>query len=626
MICTGRPLFPLVLLAQVLIANPALALPARLVLFFDGVAYQDVKALQQGVIGRDGQFRQCFTNYFPASRVISTYPSASDVASTDIFGNRPLPGYQRTYYSYAANSSMFINAVTSAVEFEHQFNWLLPRGWPYAMSFVAPLRSFRWEVPELIRSFLAATNIPGSFYAYITSTDNAQHLSRDILPMLCELDRQLEQLRATYRAQQGRELEVLIFSDHGNNHTRAKRVKIRPFLKRAGYRIGTSIHTPKDVILPTAGIESWVEIHNHPSQTEALLAYLTRLQGVDVVTARAPDSPTNFIVMNSASGTSRPRPRPDSPTNFIVMNSKGERAVIDSDPTKDSFRYRPERGDPINYAPVAKKLKDSGRLDNDGFGSADAWFRETTSHHYPVALERIVHGHTCVTLNPAPIIISLDRHYVHAAFWIKAGSGLVNCGGTHGGLGHLDSTGVLLSTFAPTEDTTTGRLAALYDGFSAVRDYRTTENGAEFISLKGQALTRIPRVPLDRNYKLLDSGKLYLRVWSPLFAGNGCDATLNLKVRPMDDFRPLHIRRGDPKPASQQHQLSLDPAIAFPENCTHERVYAFPEAAKFTPTRSYRLSGWLGSDPARRGRAVPAPVRIFEFDFRTDARGRPVPY
>src|SRR5271157_1081475 len=77
------------------------ALPTRLVLALDGVAYRDLKALQAGITrtnfwGKPIQLRAFAADegYFPVSRMISTFPSASDVAWTDIFGDRPLPGYQ----------------------------------------------------------------------------------------------------------------------------------------------------------------------------------------------------------------------------------------------------------------------------------------------------------------------------------------------------------------------------------------------------------------------------------------------------------------------------------------------------------------------------------------------------
>ena len=92
-------------------------------------------------------------------------------------------------------------------------------------------------------------------------------------------------------------------------------------------------------MLPTCGIESWVEIHNTPAETETLAQLLWHLQGADLVTARLPDQ-TN---------------------RFLVINSKGERGFIDWNPARNSYRYSPDTGDPLAYRPVVATLakKDS---------------------------------------------------------------------------------------------------------------------------------------------------------------------------------------------------------------------------------------------------------------------------
>jgi hypothetical protein len=114
-----------VLLALPIFPVTSFALPDRLVLGLDGVAYRDMKALQAGILYTNiWGIRvplQAFSpgeGYFPVSRLISTFPSTSDVAWTDIFGDRPLPGYQRTYFSTAANSQIIINGITTTMEHE----------------------------------------------------------------------------------------------------------------------------------------------------------------------------------------------------------------------------------------------------------------------------------------------------------------------------------------------------------------------------------------------------------------------------------------------------------------------------------------------------------------------------
>src|SRR5215468_6093803 len=71
-----------------------------------------------------------------------------------------------------------------------------------------------------------------NYYALILSTDSAQYMAGDILAVVCALHERLQALRAAYRVREGRELEILILSDHGNNHAgRSHRVRINTFLR-----------------------------------------------------------------------------------------------------------------------------------------------------------------------------------------------------------------------------------------------------------------------------------------------------------------------------------------------------------------------------------------------------------
>jgi hypothetical protein len=91
-------------------------LPRRLIVLVDGVSYRDLKALQEGITytrGRKFHRHGFHQGYFPVSRLVSTFPSVSDPAWTDILGNRPTPGYQRTYFDAAEDSEIFNNGVTS---------------------------------------------------------------------------------------------------------------------------------------------------------------------------------------------------------------------------------------------------------------------------------------------------------------------------------------------------------------------------------------------------------------------------------------------------------------------------------------------------------------------------------
>lgn len=586
--------------------STGVALPRRLVIALDGIAYRDMKALQSGItytnIWGSVLHRQAFSSldegYFPVSRLVSTFPSTSDVAWTDIFGNRPLSGYQRTYFSTAANSLISLSGVTTTLEHERQMDWQVESGFIRSMGYIYSAHVFEYEMRKLVKNFWNTRSTNADYYAYLRTSDDAQHLDRDIFSLLCLLDKQLQDLRVRYKAEEGRDLQIVILSDHGHNHAGSgQRVKVRDFLEKAGYRIAQSIVNSNDIVVPTAGIEDWVEIHNSDAETERLAQLLTRLKGVDVLTARLPGH-TN---------------------HFLVMNSKGERAIIEWNPAKNTFRYSIEEGDPLNYRPVVEALKQKNLLDADRFATADAWMNETMTNHYPLALERIVRGFTSATLNPATILISLDNQFVNAGWLVKEGSHLENYGSTHGALDDINSNGILLSNFKPTVDTSSDRVAGQFDGFPGLRNYHAEENGAEWVTKNEQSLTRIARVPFDRDYRLLPNGDVFLRVWSPELNNLTFHCPIQVVLKKIPRFGNAQVDRGSRKPGSAPgRHLTFSEPISFPDTCADERIYALPPDVILEPHAQYQISGWVGN----RGQGD----SLFEFNFYTNDSGRPAPY
>jgi hypothetical protein len=474
----------------------------------------------------------------------------------------------------------------------------LNNGFLRSMGYVYSVHVYEFELHELEKNFFASKSTNGSFYAYIRSSDDAQHLDRDIMAMLCMLDERLQDMRARYKAMEGRDLQIVILSDHGHNHAGpGKRVQVRSFLQKAGYRVTDTIASPKDVVLPTTGIETWVEIHNAPAATEKLAHLLTHLAGADLVTARIPNK-TN---------------------RFLVLNSDGEQAVIVWNPAKNAFRYSAVNGDPLDYSPVVQTLAREHQLDADDFASANAWMAATMTNRYPLALERIVRGFNQVTLNPATIIISLNNHYVNSGWLVKKGSELVTCGSTHGGLDNLNSDGILLSNFKPTHDTSSDRVAQQFDDFPGLRDFRDVESGAEWVTQKEQEKTRIARDPFDRDCRQLAANDVFLRVWSPRLDQLPGDYPIEVVLKKIPRYATAQAERGTRKllPALGQHLTFNDP-VSIPDIYDCERIYALPPDLILKPHTHYQISGWLGD--------YQQSDFLFEFDFYTDAHGRPAAY
>lgn len=588
----------------VFLETPGNAMPARLVVAVDGIAYRDMAALQAGVPhtnfwGRR-TVRRAFTaedGYYPVSRMVSSFPSASDVAWTEIFGDRPLPGYQRTYFCKAANQEISLNGVTTTVEHEKQMDYQLQNGFFRALGYLYPMRTYNLEIFHALREFRRCPPGQTNFYIYLRATDDAQHLDRDIQKILCDLDRRLQKLRAECKAETGRDLQIVILSDHGHNHAgRGRRVEVSPFLEKLGYRVAETIAGPKDVVLPTVGVESWVEVHNAPEVTETLVEQLCHLEGADVITASLPGQSNRFL----------------------VMNAKSERAFIDWRPESGSYRYDAERGDPLDYLPAVEALRREHKLDADGYASADDWMDATMKHRYPLALERIARGLAHNTLNPATIIISLDNSFVHDSWLTQSGSRLVTCRSTHGGLDDLCSNGILLSNFQPTRDTSTLRVAAQFDDFGGLRNFREEENGAEWFAKKAQAAVRIQRRPLDRDFALLPDNGIFLRVWSPQFKQLDGNIPLTAVIEKMPDPGPSRIGRGYAAPEPEKIRIAFPGPVLPVAAPDCERIYGLSSHLVLEPRTEYKMSGWISADRSQHP--------LFVLNFSTDAGGRPLVY
>ena len=75
-------------------------------------------------------------------------------AWTEILGNLPAPGYQRTYFSAATRSQVSLNGVTTSAEYEKQMTWQMQGGLRRVTSYGSPARAFRYELNEMVKSFL----------------------------------------------------------------------------------------------------------------------------------------------------------------------------------------------------------------------------------------------------------------------------------------------------------------------------------------------------------------------------------------------------------------------------------------------------------------------------------------
>jgi hypothetical protein len=415
------------------------AVANRLVLALDGVDYRDIV---------DARARGLFAGFREPSRLISTFPSISDVSWHDILGVQPPPGYQRIYYSARQNAVVgeLFDAI-KPIEYEHRMDFAFGSKFHHLGAYLISNQVARNEVDVDVKKFLKRGGRP-TIYAYNVGPDALQHTRGDLDAYLAHLDRKLLELQRTYRTRTGRDLEILILSDHGHNRAiSAGFLPVVEALAAQGFHTSATLRDPTDVAFSVDGVTTGFGVFAHPDSVARVASLLAALDGVAVVTSR--DRSGRYLV------------RADSALAEVTTRGTGDSAV---------YRYHPIRGDPLGYAAVLARMQHDRDVLPDAYASAATWLRYTATEPFPAAPPRIVRGHTAITLNPAPILVSLDDRMRVGLGAVSVANRLRPLGGTHGALSETNSLGVLMANFVDTHDDLTSSVRQQFGGFTDLYD------------------------------------------------------------------------------------------------------------------------------------------------------------
>jgi hypothetical protein len=328
----------------------------------------------------------------------------------------------------------------------------------------------RNEVDVAVRDFFKVSD-RHTVYVYNVGPDALQHTRGDLDRYLRHLDRRLNELQATYRERTGRLLEIVVLSDHGHNRgVNAKFLAVTRGLEAHGFRAASQLRAPTDVAFSVDGVTTGFGVFVAPESVAAVSRILLDMEGVDLVSTRLTDS--TFLV------------RRDS------LAARIERRVT---PAGARYRYVPIVGDPLRLIPVAHRMEMAG-VSTDGFADSRAWVRFSATSDYPAAVERIVRGHTSVTLNPAPILVSLADGFRVGLGMVSVANRMRPLGGTHGALSATNSLGVLMTNFTDTHDDMTSTVREQLGDFADLASPRVSVAGARLTS--AALLSADPRGPV----------------------------------------------------------------------------------------------------------------------------------
>ncbi|HEY8459928.1 MAG TPA: hypothetical protein VIM99_06075 [Blastocatellia bacterium] len=390
--------------------------PRRLVIVLDGVPYQTMAELRD-----EGRFRR-FKN--PA-RMISMFPSLTNMAMIEILQAEDSPGYEDHYYDREQNR--LLGAIQDRLNggkfiqrsFRNTFDYHAP-AFKGSLAYLAPpvgtvavahldISAFRKSFKE----FCAKSDSP-LFVAYIGETDSLAHLGgrKPLKALLRSLDRTIEELIS----ESGGRLEVEMFSDHGNNYAEYTEVKLNDAINSAGFKTEKSLKDANSVVLPKYGLVGASTLFTYPENRARLAEVCAKTAGVD------------FAVYQSAE-------------DVIELISVRGRARASRD--GDRFKYENVEGDPLGLVPIIEGLKARGAIDAGGFASREEWWHATMNHRYVDPLRRLFDGFGKYVKNRADVIVSYEDGYMLGSPFLSLFAEMV---ATHGNLLRGETEGFAIST------------------------------------------------------------------------------------------------------------------------------------------------------------------------------------
>jgi hypothetical protein len=384
----------------------------RLVIVLDGVPYQTVAELRA-----EGRFRR----FKAPARMISMFPSLTNVAMIEILQAGDSPGYEDHYYDRERNR--ILGTIQDRLQggkfirgtFRETFDYHAP-AFKGAMAYVAaPAGTIAVAHLDLsaFRQAFRRSDAP-LFVAYIGETDSLTHLGgkKMLKSLLRSLDRTVEELIS----ESGGRLEVEMFSDHGNNYADYTSVELNDAINGAGFKTEKSLISPNSVVLPKYGLVGASTLFTSPENRARLAEVCAKTKGVD------------FAVYQSGG-------------DVIELVSARGRARVSRD--GDRFKYECAGGDPLELVPIIAELKSRARVDASGFASREDWWRATMRHRYADPLRRLFDGFSKYVKNRADVIVSYEDGYMLGSPFLSLFAQMV---ATHGNLLRGETEGFAMST------------------------------------------------------------------------------------------------------------------------------------------------------------------------------------
>lgn len=379
--------------------------PRRLLLCLDGVPHKLIVAAKE---------RGLFDAFGPPTRLLSPFPTMTNVALSAMFGATPPAGYESLYFDKSAGEMRggirkYLGRRTPdkiPSSYMDDLDYQEPLPFEFLI-YVAPDRVWRADMQRFRERFRAAPQ-NRDYFAFLKATDgllHAQGPSR-LNVALESLDKILTEIRKYC----GSETEIVLFSDHGMNLEENRRVPLTSELQRRGFQVGSRLANGngRAISIPAFGLCSYAAVYCGGEEfVSGAARAIVEVEGVD------------FVVYRDGSA--------------VAIEGQGGSARIDR--RDNTYRYVNKKGDPLELQSVIK---------TEGFVDDATLFETTNKHRYPDVLTNLYKSlFTPRVEHTADILISLKDGYYYG--WSPFGR-FVRLAATHGNALQSSSNAFLMST------------------------------------------------------------------------------------------------------------------------------------------------------------------------------------
>jgi hypothetical protein len=365
----------------------------RLLLCLDGVPHALIEQAKS---------RGLFDGFGPPARLLSPFPTMTNVALSAMLGATPPAGYESLYFDRTARElrggiRKYIGRRTPdkvPSSYMDDLDYQEPLPFEFLI-YVAPEKVWRADMQRFRERFKAAPS-QRDYFAFLKATDGLLH-SQGPERLAVALE-SLDQILSEIQSYCGSETEIVMFSDHGMNLEENRRVDLASTLQRRGFQF----------VIPAFGLCSYAAIYCHDDQQiPEIAAASVEVTGID------------FAVYKDDA-------------DVVVESTRGQ-ARIEYDAAVDSYRYTTSCGDPLELGAFPS-----------GFATDAEWLQRTAGHRYPNTLANIYKSlFTPRVKHTADILLSLHDGYYYG--WSPFGR-FVRLAATHGNALQASSNAFLMST------------------------------------------------------------------------------------------------------------------------------------------------------------------------------------